>query len=137
MTVTLLPTTDRKPPAPPRAQHRAGLALEVERRLQRSGYLALREIGCEVHGGIVRLRGHLPTYYLKQVAQAIVADIEGVRQVINQIEVGAPACRPPLGREDEDIRAATRVTPPERHLPPREGPRPSMPPERSWERCWF
>jgi osmotically-inducible protein OsmY len=59
-------------------------------RLRRSGHLALRDIACDVRGGVVRLRGRLPTYYLKQVAQAIVAEVDGVIAVSNQIEVIAP-----------------------------------------------
>jgi osmotically-inducible protein OsmY len=59
----------------------------AEDRLRRSGYLALRDIPCEVRGGVARLRGRLPTYYLRQVAQAIVAEVDGVIVVSNQIEV--------------------------------------------------
>jgi osmotically-inducible protein OsmY len=59
----------------------------AESRLRRSGYLALRDIGCMCRGGMVTLRGGLPTYYLKQIAQHLVAEIEGVRGLIDQIEV--------------------------------------------------
>lgn len=61
----------------------------AEDHLRRSGYLALRDISCEVREGVARMQGRLPTYYLKQVAQAIVAEVEGVDAVINQIEVTA------------------------------------------------
>jgi hypothetical protein len=47
----------------------------------------------------VRLCGRLSSYYLKQVAQAVVAEVEGVRRVINLIEVVASAYRPTMGRE--------------------------------------
>ena len=33
------------------------------------------------------LRGRLPTYYLKQLAQHLIAEIKGVRRIINEIEV--------------------------------------------------
>jgi hypothetical protein len=36
---------------------------------------------------VLTLRGFLPTYYLKQMAQASVSDIAGVRTVANHIEV--------------------------------------------------
>lgn len=72
---------------------------EALHRLRRSGYSALWDVSCDVHGKTVRLLGHLPSYYLKQVAQAIVAEVEGVRRVINLIEVAAPASRPSWGRE--------------------------------------
>jgi hypothetical protein len=113
MTVLLTPTTYRHRPAAPRARPGAGLALEVERRLRRSGYLALRDVSGELHAGTVRLRGRLPTYYLKQVAQAIVSEIAGVHQVINHIEIVAPTGRPPLGREGEGIMVATGSIPTE------------------------
>ncbi len=64
----------------------------AERLLRSSPYLALRNITCDSVDGILVLRGYLPTYYLKQMAQAIVFHIEGVTQVINEIEVvNAPA----------------------------------------------
>jgi osmotically-inducible protein OsmY len=71
------------PPAP-RQVDPADLA---ERALRNSPYLALRNIACEHHDGVLTLRGCLPTYYLKQVAQAVVARLDGVRQVNNDIEV--------------------------------------------------
>jgi osmotically-inducible protein OsmY len=63
------------------------LARRIEDRLRRSGYLALREVACDTRGGVVRLRGCLPSYYLKQIAQATVSEVEGVRQIINRIKV--------------------------------------------------
>jgi osmotically-inducible protein OsmY len=72
---------------------------DVESRLRRSGYLALRDVTCEVQAGIARLRGRLPSYYLKQMAQAIVADVEGVRRVVNLIEVVVPSSRPSQGHD--------------------------------------
>jgi osmotically-inducible protein OsmY len=55
--------------------------------LGRAGYLALRDVTCEVAGGEARLGGRVPSHYLKQVAQAVVAGLEGVRAVRNQVEV--------------------------------------------------
>jgi osmotically-inducible protein OsmY len=56
-------------------------------RLQTSPYLALREIRCEYRDGIVMLRGTLPTHYLKQVAQDLAAGVDGVKGIVNHIEV--------------------------------------------------
>lgn len=56
--------------------------------LRNSAYLALRRVQCEVHGGTATLNGRLPTYFLKQMAQTIVAQMEGVNAIINHIEVG-------------------------------------------------
>ncbi len=59
----------------------------AERALRNSPYLALRNVTCACRDGVLTLRGCLPTYYLKQVAQAVVARVDGVRQVVNEIEV--------------------------------------------------
>ena len=82
------------------AIRRTTIEEEAEDRLRRSGYLALRDISCEVREGIARLRGRLPTHYVKQVAQAIVAKVEGVVVVMNQIEVTASGNDLPIGRAD-------------------------------------
>ncbi len=61
----------------------------VERRLLGSGYAALGRVWCEFQpeSGVLHLSGSLPSYYLKQLAQELVIDLEGVRLVINQITV--------------------------------------------------
>ena len=58
----------------------------VERRLQRSGYTALSRVCCEfqTESGVLHLRGAVPSYYLKQVAQELVVDLEGVRSLITR-----------------------------------------------------
>ncbi len=61
--------------------------LEVKVQFRRSGYAALQGVTCEFHEGTARIRGHLPTFYLKQLAQEIVCAVVGVRSVVNQIEV--------------------------------------------------
>ena len=67
----------------------------AERRLRGSSFLALRKICCEYREGILTLRGCLPTYYLKQVAQEVVAEVEGVEKISNDIEVVSPVCWKP------------------------------------------
>ena len=71
----------------------------AESRLRRSGYLALRDISCTCHDGEMTLWGRLPTYYLKQLAQHLVAEIKGVRRIINEIEVLALSGREVVGSE--------------------------------------
>jgi len=73
------------------AAQRSGIGELAESRLRRSAYLALQYISCEFHARVLILRGRLPSYYLKQIAQALVGDIEGVERIDNQIEVMAPA----------------------------------------------
>jgi osmotically-inducible protein OsmY len=72
----------------------AGAAERAEARLRSNPYLALKNVTCEDAsggGGVLVLRGCLPTYYLKQVAQTVVAQVEGVRRIENQIQVVSPA----------------------------------------------
>ena len=65
-----------------------GMDLEVKVQFRQSGYQALDGVTCEFHEGTARLRGRLPTFHLKQIAQEIVCAVVGVRSVVNQIEVG-------------------------------------------------
>jgi osmotically-inducible protein OsmY len=85
---------DRSSPDPDRLGPGGGrIRLSVESRLQSSGYTALRDVRCDFERREVRLYGTLPTHYLKQVAQALVAELEGVRLVENQIQVVPSAPR--------------------------------------------
>ena len=64
----------------------------IEHCLRTNSYSALRTVSCECVNGVVVLRGCLPTYYLKQVAQEAVTqlELEGVVWIDNQIEVVSP-----------------------------------------------
>lgn len=74
----------------PGASSTPGMGASAEGRLRSCPYLAQRDVDCAYCEGVVTLRGHLPTYYLKQLAQAVVAEVDGVHAVDNQIEVLAP-----------------------------------------------
>jgi osmotically-inducible protein OsmY len=63
------------------------IAEEAERILGESAYSDLRHLTCDYQGGVISIRGRLPSYYLKQVAQAAVCRIEGVQRVLNEIQV--------------------------------------------------
>ena len=63
------------------------LAVEAARLLGESGYTDLRKLRCDCHDGVMSIRGHLPSYFLKQMAQTLVSRIDGVRRVSNQILV--------------------------------------------------
>ena len=77
------PDTQRPdPPASPQAV--------AERGLRSSRYSALKHVSCDYQGGVLVLRGCLPSYYLKQIAQEAVAALEGVERIDNQIQVVAP-----------------------------------------------
>jgi hypothetical protein len=54
----------------------------------RSGPAAtLNGVSCELQDGVLTLRGRLPSYYLKQLAQAAGTQIAGVKRVESHIEV--------------------------------------------------
>jgi hypothetical protein len=89
MLACVLPAIEDTTPAEPRRV--------AEARLRRSGYSALGEIRCEVAGQAVRLIGRVPSYYLKQLAQAIVCEALDDHVVLNQIEVVSPPARRPEG----------------------------------------
>jgi len=90
MNLLALPSADRETSV---RVHLREIDCKAEERLGQSGYLVLRDVRCIASDGVVYLHGCLPSYYLKQVAQEITAGVEGVRHVINRIEVLAPAGR--------------------------------------------
>ena len=59
----------------------------AECRLRRSGYLAMQHLCCDFRARVVTLRGRLPSYYLKEVALAVAATVEGVERIDDQVEV--------------------------------------------------
>jgi osmotically-inducible protein OsmY len=63
------------------------VAARANRCLQESAYMAIRSVSCKYDQDVLFLRGRLTSYYEKQVAQEAVRDLEGVVQVVNQIEV--------------------------------------------------
>ena len=57
-------------------------------RLRHSSYRAIRNLTCRLdEQGVLHLRGRVPTYHYKQLAQTAVVGIEGLLQVVNEIEV--------------------------------------------------
>jgi hypothetical protein len=67
-----------------------GIREQAENRLRGNSYLALHDLGCTVADGVLVVRGRVPSYFLKQVVSAAVADIEGVDRIVNQVEVVRP-----------------------------------------------
>jgi osmotically-inducible protein OsmY len=64
-----------------------GVLAEARRRLQGSSYLSLRRLSCEYMHGLLTIRGEVPSYYLKQLAQSLVSTLAGVAEVNNQVRV--------------------------------------------------
>src|SRR5262245_30622460 len=63
------------------------LAQEASRVLREAGLPALRDLEIEVTRGVVILWGRVPTYHQKQLAQATVQKLDGVRGIANGVEV--------------------------------------------------
>lgn len=66
-----------------------GVATLAQSRLTGSPYFNVRRLSCSFHDGVLTLRGWLPSFYEKQVAQSTVADLDGVRQIVNEVEVSS------------------------------------------------
>ena len=74
-----------------KARHDETLAKEIlaqaKHRLLHHPHLTVQRIWCEYNGKRLYLRGHVPSFYLKQLAQEAVSDMPGVSLVVNEIEV--------------------------------------------------
>ncbi len=55
--------------------------------LSNSGYQALKAITCRYDEGSLTLRGEVPSYYHKQIAQEMIRKVNSVETIINQIKV--------------------------------------------------
>jgi len=65
----------------------ARVVKDARRCLTRSRYKPLHGVCCDYHEGMLFLRGHVPRYYHKQLAQEAVRKVAGVDEIINVIEV--------------------------------------------------
>jgi hypothetical protein len=64
-----------------------GAAARAEQILRQSTYPALWIVSCQQTGGAMVLHGRVPLFYLKQLAQMLVAKTINGGQILNQIEV--------------------------------------------------
>ncbi len=60
---------------------------KVHRAFRASGYGQLLKLNAHCEHGRVTLQGCVPTTYLKQVAQSILKNIDGIRDVDNDVKV--------------------------------------------------
>jgi hypothetical protein len=67
----------------------ASIVNRARSHLQTSSHFSLRGVVCDYRGGALRLRGHVPSYYLKQVAQSLLTSISGEYPVQNELVVCA------------------------------------------------
>ena len=63
------------------------VAKAARERLRKSPYQAVRHVGCECDGGVLFLRGRVPSYYQKQLVQETVSELSAVADVVNETEV--------------------------------------------------
>jgi osmotically-inducible protein OsmY len=63
------------------------IAEAAKHRILHRAHLTHQRLWCEFHEGQLFLRGQVPSFYFKQLAQEAVAGLEGVQQVVNEIEV--------------------------------------------------
>jgi osmotically-inducible protein OsmY len=70
------------------------VAQAAKDRLRANPHWPVRRVSCECDQGRLFLRGHLSCFFHKQLAQEAVADVDGVTQVINEIEVIRPNRQP-------------------------------------------
>jgi osmotically-inducible protein OsmY len=63
---------------------------DAQSRLRTSGYHELHLISCAFHEGVLTLRGHVSSFHLKQVAQTLIRDVDGVGEINNRLEVAVP-----------------------------------------------
>lgn len=55
--------------------------------ISNSKYAALRQLSCTVAEGVVEITGTVPSFYLKQLAQAAIMQLDGVGTVRNLVSV--------------------------------------------------
>ena len=73
--------------APADAAAKTGVAEHAERILHESPYHQLHTLKCEFDSGVLTVRGRVSTFYLKQVAQCAIIQLNGVVRIDNRIEV--------------------------------------------------
>jgi hypothetical protein len=59
----------------------------VQRQLRTSAYWSIRQLVCEIDRERIVLRGTVPSYYLKQVAQSLALKAIGEERLHSDIEV--------------------------------------------------
>jgi TPR repeat protein len=60
---------------------------KAKERLKMAPYPPVRNVSCEYDDGVLFLRGEVPTFFEKQLAQEAVSKLNGVSRVVNEIKV--------------------------------------------------
>ena len=65
----------------------ASIIEAVKKQLREHSHLQLQRLWCEREDEKLILRGQVPSFFYKQLAQEAVMGLEGVSQIVNEIEV--------------------------------------------------
>lgn len=72
------------------SRQRKAIESQAHAELRNSAYAPVRHVSCEFHEGVLTMRGQLPSYYLKQIAQSVLLHrLEGTAVINNRVEVVA------------------------------------------------
>ena len=69
------------------AEKKRSVELAAESSLQQTGYSELSSVVCEFEGGTLTLRGRVPGCDMKQIANTVVATVEGVVRIDNRLDI--------------------------------------------------
>ncbi|TWU26273.1 hypothetical protein Pla52o_01260 [Novipirellula galeiformis] len=50
-------------------------------------YSAIRQVQCRFHEGVLVLSGQVPSFYMKQVAQELIRNLQPIEQISNRLNV--------------------------------------------------
>ncbi|MBI2824976.1 MAG: BON domain-containing protein [Planctomycetia bacterium] len=75
---------------PAQSDRQRAIEAAAQERLRESTHSELRHISCDFQDGVLRLRGQVSTFHLKQLAHTLVRDTDGVSRVSNELEVPGP-----------------------------------------------
>ncbi|MFG0263310.1 MAG: BON domain-containing protein [Novipirellula sp. JB048] len=56
-------------------------------RFRTCSYSAIRHVHCRFHEGVLVLSGQVPTFYMKQVAQELIRNLNSIEQINNRLHV--------------------------------------------------
>ena len=82
-----MPAVSRQDRPRPDQQQDHRIADLARQLLTGSPYASLQRLQCDCQGGVLKISGRLPSFYLKQLAQSCVRSVDGVHAIDNQVEV--------------------------------------------------
>ncbi len=80
-------TAPQQPGCELQQQHNHAIEERANSLLRASAYHSVRQVTCEVRGRALILCGHVPSYYMKQIAQHVVRELWQDIKLENQLQV--------------------------------------------------